>query len=279
MPFIFLPLIWHEFSCKFEKKIAKVERAHKDGLHINLHSPEAFEEAFFKAFWPQHYQKSQIPTWNTKHNVAYDEFFKSHIKKLIFRDKQKGHVNKTRYISKNNLNISRVSYLSQLFPTATILIPFRQPLQHAMSLLRQHNNFTQLHAKDTFSKKYMADIGHFDFGQNLKPVNFTNNNEKSKYKQNTLNFWLEYWIQTYSYLLENKTGNCLFFNFDLLCQSPMTSLNHLADHLSLDPKTVLKSERLIKKINTQDIDLNSVNNQLIDKAYELQSKLSALAIN
>ncbi|MEY8213326.1 MAG: sulfotransferase [Colwellia sp.] len=279
MPFIFLPLIWDEFSRKFEKKIAKVERAHKDGLHINLQSPEAFEEAFFKAFWPQHYQKSQIPLWDTKHNLAYDEFFKCHIKKLIFRDKQKGHLNRTRYVSKNNLNISRVNYLSQLFPMATILIPFRQPLQHAMSLLRQHQNFTQHHVNDRFSKIYMADIGHFDFGQNLKPVNFTNSNEKSKHKQNTLNFWLEYWVQTYSYLLNNKTGNCMFFSFDLLCQSPMTSLNHLADCLYLDPKMVLKSEGIIKKIKTHDIDLKSVNRQLIDKSNELQSKLLALSVN
>ncbi|TWX63305.1 sulfotransferase [Colwellia sp. C1TZA3] len=279
MPFIFLPLIWDEFSRKFGKKATQVERAHKDGLEISLHSPEAFEEAFFKAFWPQHYDKAKIPIWDTNHNLAYDEFFKSHIQKLIFRDKHKGHLNRTRYISKNNLNITRVSYLSQLFPTATILIPFREPLQHAMSLLLQHLNFTQHHVNDEFSKKYMTDIGHFDFGQNLKTVNFTNGSDKSEYREDTLNFWLEYWIETYSYLISNKTENCIFFNFDLLCQSPMTSLNHLADCLYLEPKTLLKSESIIKKIKTHDIKLKLVNKELIDRSHRLQNKLLTLSVN
>ncbi|MBU2870948.1 sulfotransferase [Colwellia sp. E2M01] len=279
MPFIFLPLLWHKFSHKFEKKVGKIERAHSDGLHINLHSPEAFEEVFFKAFWPQSYQKAQISIWSESHNLAYDKFFQCHIQKLILRDKQKGYLNRTRYISKNNLNISRVKYLSQLFPTATILIPFREPLQHAMSLLRQHQNFTLRHESDTFSQRYMADIGHFDFGKNLKPINFNNRNETSKYKQNTLNFWLEYWIQAYSYLLDNKTENCTFFSFDLLCESPMQSLNHLADCLNIEAETVLKSLSIIKKIETHDLEIKSVNKQLIDKAYILQNKLLYLSIN
>jgi len=273
MPFLFLPLICGGFSQKFEKKMAKAERAHQDGLQINLHSPEAFEETFFKTFWPQNYQTSTIPIWNTEHNVAFNDFFCEHIQKLLLRDKQRGNLNRTRYISKNNLNINRIHYLSQLFPSATVLIPFRQPLQQAISLLKQHQNFTQQHNKDHFSQSYMAHLGHFDFGENLKPVNFNHWYDQCKYKPDTLNFWLEYWVNAYGYLLENQVATCVFFNFDLLCQSPTESLNSLAEQLKIEPETLLKSVQLIHEIKTHGIELKSINNSLIEKANKIHHQL------
>ena len=52
MPFVLSPNIWAKFfksSIIMEKK----ERAHKDGIKININSPEAFEEVFWKTF-PHH---------------------------------------------------------------------------------------------------------------------------------------------------------------------------------------------------------------------------------
>ena len=42
---------------------------------------------------------------------------------------------RTRYLSKNNNNILRLPALARAFPQALILIPFRDPLTHAASLL------------------------------------------------------------------------------------------------------------------------------------------------
>jgi len=279
MPFAFLPLIWGKFSRKFEKNMVEVERAHQDGLQVNLNSPEAFEEIYYKAFWPQNYQESHIPIWEKAHNLAFNDFICDHIKKLLFRDKLMGNVHRTRYISKNNLNISRVSYITQLFPSATILIPFRQPLQQAISLLIQHKNFTQQHKKDKFTQSYMADIGHFDFGQNLKPINFDNWFYQCKSQPDTLNFWLEYWFHTYRYLESNTAKPCIFFNFDTLCQSPEKSLSHLAQHLQLEPVKLLKSVPMIRKLKTHDIDLKPVNKSLIEKANKLHQQLVKRSIN
>jgi hypothetical protein len=279
MPFIFLPLIWGQFSRDFERKVHSVERAHQDGLHINLHSPEAFEEAFYKAFWPTHYQDLQIPIWSVEANLEFDDFFRDHIKKLLIRDKKRGHLSRTRYISKNNLNITRVNYLAKLFPSATFLISFRQPLQQAMSLLRQHNNFTHLHSKDKFSKNYMAHIGHFDFGDNFKPVNFNDWLNQCKYRPDTLNFWLAYWNQCYGHLVSNQTNTCLFFNFDLLCQAPEESLTCLAEHLKLAPRGLLKSLSSINQVTPHEIEASLIDSALIIKANKLYSQLACLSIN
>ena len=77
----------------------------------------------------------------------------------------------------------------------------------------------------------------------------------------------------------NKTNNCIFFNFDSLCQFPKTSLNKLANCLHIEPEILLKSEALIKNVKSHDIELDSINNQLIHKANELQNKLLLLSIN
>ena len=72
-----------------------------------------------------------------KDNLKY--LVGNHIKKIIAL--RSGSAGKSlRYISKNNLNIARLGYLLRLFPDARIVIPFRDPIQHAASLLKQHLN-------------------------------------------------------------------------------------------------------------------------------------------
>src|SRR5690606_32429756 len=76
------------------------------------------------------------------------------------------------YCSKNNANIARLSYLLKTFPECRIVVPIRRPESHAASLLRQHQNFLKLQADDNFVLRYMRDIGHFEFGQIHKPIQF-----------------------------------------------------------------------------------------------------------
>ena len=44
MPFIFSPNIWNKLSSFFKKINEKTERAHRDGIKIDISSPEALEE-------------------------------------------------------------------------------------------------------------------------------------------------------------------------------------------------------------------------------------------
>ena len=54
MPFILSPNIWHFFT-KFIKSSKKYERLHNDEIEINLDSPEALEEVFWKIFLKSSY--------------------------------------------------------------------------------------------------------------------------------------------------------------------------------------------------------------------------------
>ncbi|MEG7756646.1 hypothetical protein U2103_15325, partial [Listeria monocytogenes] len=77
----------------------------------------------------------------------FKPFLANHMRKIVAL--RRPHSN-ARYASKNNLNIARIGGLAGAFPDADIVVPFRAPLQHAASLLHQHRNFLDLHARDAF---------------------------------------------------------------------------------------------------------------------------------
>ncbi|MFK5985113.1 MAG: sulfotransferase [Pseudomonadota bacterium] len=278
MPFILTPLIWSKFTRMLTLDETFRERAHNDGIKINPYSPEAFEEMLFMAFWPQAYTDTAIPYWQTSQHKKFDTFFSEHIKKLIWRDRHKKNGTKRRYLSKNNLNIIRLPYIKQLFPDSLLLIPFREPIQHALSLLKQHQNFTNMHQDNKFSMHYMRAIGHFDFGANLKPMNFNHWYEHTVFKPDTLNFWLEYWLQTYQYLLETDNTEKKFISFDNLCKNPRYSFNVLFEHLQIDHNRLEKSIAMIKEAKPHQTDKHILDQQNTKAAQTIYQRLLDVAI-
>ena len=104
--------------------------------------------------------------------------------------------NKIKYLSKNNLNFNRVNLISNFFPNCNFLIPIREPLQHANSLLNQHLHFSQLQKKDDFIRRYMNYLGHNEFGLNHKPWN-----KPIHFNDlNNINYWLEQWNLFYEFI-------------------------------------------------------------------------------
>ena len=84
-------------------------------------------------------------------------------------------------MSKNNQNIRRLNLISDIFPCSKILIPFRDPLQQALSLFSQHMKFVKAQNEDVFVRDYMTWIGHSEFGLDYKmihPSNLLYPNEK-----------------------------------------------------------------------------------------------------
>lgn len=267
MPFVFTPLLWHKFAGRFAKRDELVERAHGDGIKINQHSPEAFEEMFYKAHWPNRYRGSTLSLWPEQmDNPAFEGFFYGHIRKLMLRD------DKSRYLSKNNLNILRLDYLKRLFPDGCFVVPFRDPVEHAMSLLRQHLNFSKMHQSNGFAKSYMAGIGHFDFGDNLKPVEFGNWLEQNDYHSDDLNFWLAYWIACYEHLLATKPY-VHFVCFEQLCADPNGILSGLAGQLDIEPGVLLEQAGQIKQGKPRALDIDALNSDNLAKARALYQDL------
>ncbi len=142
MPFLLMPMLWNKFSSIFGSGSNNTqERAHGDGMEVGLDSPEAFEEILWKHFFPAHFKEQHINCFPSEQNKRFNVFFRSHIKKIIALRSQPGE--RRRYISKNNLNICRLNYLNKSFPESKILIPVREPVQHAGSMLRQHQNYSK----------------------------------------------------------------------------------------------------------------------------------------
>ncbi len=172
MPFVMVPVLWSKLSGKFQKGSDMKERAHGDGTEVGFDSPEAFEEILWRAFWPGKFSETGIDLWAADdRNAEADEFFSKHMAKIVALRCPEGVVG-GRYISKNNANIARLDLIPVMFPDASILVPIRSPMAHAASLLRQHENFLEQHKTDDFTKRYMHDIGHLEFGDLHRLIQF-----------------------------------------------------------------------------------------------------------
>lgn len=243
MPFIFTPIFWQRFTKSMQTTGELRERAHGDGMLVNEDSPEAFEEMLWMAHWEDQYDKNLIRPWPQKDDPDFVTFFENHMRKIVHLGTDAEDTEPRRYVSKNNLNIARANWLLSALPTARVVIPFRDPLQHAESLLRQHLRFLSVHESDSFARSYMAGIGHFDFGDNLRPVNFDNWLEQADLPAaSSINFWLSYWIAAYRHLLTLNSERVIFIDYDWLCHQPESSLRKLADFLQLNAP-----ERLIRQ--------------------------------
>ncbi|MGF1512046.1 MAG: sulfotransferase [Myxococcota bacterium] len=236
MPFLTAPILWNRVSGGHKRSVDRHERAHGDGLEIDLDTPEAFEEIIWKMFWPEHYRKASIPLWRPEHRKAHAErFLERHMAKIIHartsKDKD-GEADSTRYCSKNNANVARIPYLREAFPDCDIIVPVRRPECHAASLLRQHRNFLKLHAEDEFIERYMRDIGHFEFGNLHKPFQFPGFSTDI-YHPTTGNYWLNYWIHAFRKILADS-DRCIFVLQDDLRSSPQATMTGLCGALNVD---------------------------------------------
>ena len=162
-------------------------------MMVSYDSPEAFEEILWKAFWRKKYRTGQIDLWSeTERNGEFEEFFRSHIRKLIVL-RAGPNTEPVRYISKNNANIARIGLLSRIFPDSVFIIPFRNPVDQAGSLLRQHKRFAEIHGRDPFSRQYMEGIGHYEFGGALRPLAFPKvDGPDVADDAMTANYWVDY---------------------------------------------------------------------------------------
>lgn len=243
MPFLFSPNLTSKIN-KNKKSQARL-RAHHDRIKYNISSPEALDEVFLKSYDNQ--------------NLSY-EFLNYIFLILKFNNKKK-------YLSKNNNNYKRINFFKKVFPSSKFLIPFREPLQHANSLLNQHKNFIKIHNEDNFTLEYMNFLGHYEFGKNhmswFKPKMFFNYFD--------INYWLEQWIEFYENILniyENDKKNIKILSYDKLCEPEY--LTFLNKYLDIDGNNLEFFDILQKQIN------KNYDKKLYFKAIELFEKLNNL---
>ena len=228
MPFVMAPVLWSRLSGRFRKGSQLNERAHGDGIYVGYDSPEAFEEVIWRAFWPEKFHGHAIDLWSRSDTKAdASTFLDRHFRKIVLlRSNGNG-----RYVSKNNNNIARLDLLPHLFPGAEIIVPLREPAEHAASLLRQHENFLRQHAVDPFVERYMRDIGHLEFGNLHVPFSFPGF-DASRHTPLEPSYWLEYWIAAYQMILE-RADELHFVTQERVCEQPKVVMGTLCERIGL----------------------------------------------
>ncbi|MDP6477134.1 MAG: sulfotransferase [Nitrospinaceae bacterium] len=208
MPFVLMPLFWKRLSGKSQKNMKKTERAHSDGLMVDYDSPEAFEEVFWKTTSGHEYiRKDRLLPHNPDEETL--KKFKHYVGLIL---KSREHAS-GKYLSKNNNNILRLRSLCAALPHSVFLVPFRTPLQHAWSLLRQHRRF--LIPNDPFTTKYIDWLGHNEFGANHRPFCFSSS--ENTYAPEILPYWMYLWNDIYRWLLKYSPDRVIFVSYDVLC--------------------------------------------------------------
>ncbi|MFO7850232.1 MAG: sulfotransferase [Spirochaetia bacterium] len=227
MPFPLAPRLWRKISSSSARKGELSERAHEDGILVDFDSPEALEEVFWRVFSGKSYiHPDRLAPM--KANPETIEAFRKYITGLLDASGAK------RYLSKNNNNILRLSSLLTAFPDALILIPFRDPLQQALSLYRQHTHFLEVHREDSFSRTYMKWLVHHEFGEDHR--RFDVDDGEPSYTPDRPDYWLEQWSRVYRYLLRRARGageRVFFVDYEGLCDEPERVWKSLAHHTGL----------------------------------------------
>lgn len=252
MPFVLAPNLWAKITNCYRKEMDAEQRAHGDGIMVDFDSPEALEEVFWRVFTGGNYIQNDclLPT---KVNGEVIEKFRHYISLIM---KKYG---RRRYLSKNNNNLLRIGTIREAFPNAKILIPFRDPRQQALSLLKQHRLFCKQHVKNPFSKSYMTWLVHHEFGGDHRP--FVWGAELSKpYIPEKLEYWLAQWTGVYSHLLEDYKDdeNIIFVGYESLCEDTVKVWTHLRSCINIPigsfPRlTQRKSDSDIPDINDADL--------------------------
>lgn len=210
MPFVLAPNLWKKLRGNRAKTTGAHERAHGDRIQVDEQSPEAFEEVFWRiadgdAYLAEDHLAAHEPDGTTL------EEFRAFVARVVG-------ASGLRYLSKNNSNLLRLDALHRAFPEAIVLIPFRDPVQHAHSLMRQHQRFLETQAEDPFVLDYMNWLGHREFGQGHLPFRFDDDTRVSPdLPPDDLRYWIAQWIDAYRHVRNHLAPGCHLVCYEELC--------------------------------------------------------------
>jgi hypothetical protein len=267
MPFILAPKFQNILQNKTISNINPIERSHKDDIFIDESSPEAFDEVFFKIYEGKNYSYVNcLKQYKSSHIQEYLEFI-NHC--LCVNQKNI-------YLTKNNNHILR---LTQLIETQKfkILIAFREPLNHASSLLNQHIIHTQLQKEDKYYLKYMNYLGHHEFGLNHKYFLFKNPRlDISLFSGN--NYWLVQWINYYHHILDLferfQEDVFILVPFKDWCEKEPYLINKINKYINLTINDKPTYKPKVKDFFQVDQNLREIANDIYNKLLIISHKQS-----
>jgi hypothetical protein len=240
-PFVHAPLWWNRFlDTAPRKKLEAVERSHRDGIAVTSDSPEAMEEPVWMSFFPDTHTPSVSHVLDgSVRNDAFDSFFVDHVRKILLL--RKG----TRYVSKNNYNITRMRYLLRLFPDARFVVPVREPADHVASLMRQQKIFSEGQRRNPKARAHLRRVGHFEFGIDRRAINFGNpggpHDVEALWEHgDEVRGWARYWRTAVDFLAAELAADrelrraTLVVSYERFCAEPATVLGTICGHCEFD---------------------------------------------
>jgi hypothetical protein len=208
MPFVLAPNMWRRVTGLTRRPTAPSERAHGDGILVDFDSPEAFEEVFWRTFNPQ-----------PETAGAFGSVAPSSEALHAFAEYRAAVAGPKRYLSKNNNNLMRLAALAA-DPTASILVVYRDPIEAARSLLRQHQRFSTLQRSAPFTRAYMGWLAHYEFGLDHRPFAFAVARMQPGLTPEQPDYWLDYWDAVHRHVLDQLTTGIHLVDHELLCERP-----------------------------------------------------------
>lgn len=254
-------------------------------MEVSFDSPEAFEEVIWLSHLKNKYVQPDrlVPLTLKNTSTSFADKISITLRKLILEASENGNSSdqQKRYISKNNANISRIPVLMRLFPSATILVPFREPLSHIGSLMKQHQLFTEMHKNDEFAKSYMRWLGHYDFGENFKPIDFDHwlDNYQGEINYGDENFWLQYWIACYTNILSIESERVHLVDYNKLLAEPELVLEKITEKVQLiDSTDFIKHAKSVRAPTSKAKDGSKLKPDIFNAANQLFDKLKKAAL-
>ena len=214
MPFLLCPNLWAKFYKPKSNELK--ERSHKDGILIGLNSNEAFEEYFFKVKANDSYIKDSYLSEYEISREDYGDYLDYH---CIIK-----HDNKKTYLAKNNNFLLRYKSVREFNDSFIMVILYRDPLTHAASLMEKHNDYKKMQKEDPFVLEYMNWLGHYEFGENQKTFIFNITEDSFQDDRASLDYWLKFWINYYSYVITIHHPNTILINYDAYCKNPKETI-------------------------------------------------------
>ena len=269
MPFILSPRLSNLVSKYFlsTKAEMKSERLHGDKIFISQNSPECLDEPFWIKDNSKYFEEPLCSKFILKKDSiqAYGNLL----------DKHAEIQNKKIIVIKNNNNHIRILQLSNYFNDSIFIVLFRDPICQALSLLNTHKRLSELQSKDSYILEYMNLIGHREFGLNQTYFKYDNKsleklNESDPNGNLSFNYWLQSWINTYSWLSNINLEihkNIFFISYEDLCEKNNMTLNKIFNLIDLN----FSEENLLINKNTQDNKI--IENSLIKEANIVYKKL------
>jgi hypothetical protein len=274
MPFVLAPNLWRKVAAHSRSRPPS-ERAHGDGIMVDYDSPEAFEEVFWRTFCPQPADRRLYGTVQPTDDAL--AAFASY-RAMVANPIRTGVTPATprRYLSKNNNNVCRVESLVR-DTTSRVLIVFRDPIEAARSLLRQHRRFCSANGAAPFVRTYMRWLGHHEFGPDHVPFAFARPGMQPGLDPSTPDYWLDYWTAVHRVLLAQAAGHVALVDHDALCADPVPLFGAMLEAIGVKADAASISAEIAPR-PTARLAPEEFSTALVEQARLVHGALRARAI-